>query len=60
MVGVSFAVVEFRLRTLLGMSDTQLLRDILSELKKVNSKLSSIDSGVASVETAVYNSAPSD
>ena len=38
-----------------GMSDTQLLRDILAELKKVNAKLEKIDSSVAGVERAVYD-----
>jgi len=37
------------------MSDTQLLRDILSELKKVNRKLDELNSATAGVEQAVYS-----
>jgi hypothetical protein len=36
----------------------QLLRDILSELKKVNQKLDDLTNGVAQVEGAIYDSAP--
>lgn len=41
------------------MSDTQLLRDILAELRKITKKLDDLNAGVAGVETAVYDSAPS-
>lgn len=39
------------------MTDTQLLRDILSELKKITKKLDELDGSVQRVESAVYDSA---
>lgn len=39
------------------MTDTQLLRDILAELKKISSKLDSLNTSMQGVEVAVYDSA---
>ncbi|MHA6695626.1 hypothetical protein [Homoserinimonas sp. A520] len=41
------------------MSDTQLLRDIVSELKKINKKLDDLNTATAAVEGAVWDTAPS-
>jgi hypothetical protein len=38
------------------MTDTQLLRDILAELKKITRALESVDASVQGVESAVYDS----
>jgi predicted SpoU family rRNA methylase len=42
------------------MTDTQMLRDILAELKKVNKNLELLVSGVDQVERAVYETGPSE
>lgn len=38
------------------MTDTQLLRDILKELKEINRKLESIDASASSAEQGIWNS----
>lgn len=38
------------------MTDTQLLRDIVAELKKINKKLDDLGSTATSVEAAVWES----